>query len=75
MNYSRLNSQHNWGPYIQEENSHFGNKPDTQMSSDNNEGNGCGLDVDLLIILLQLRVQYPRKSGCRAKCPFNAHLS
>lgn len=54
---------------LQQENPDFGNKCDTHMSSDNNEENGCGLDVDLLIILLQLRVQYPR-SGCRAECPF-----
>ena len=55
---------------LQEENPHFGKKSDTHMSSDNNEENGCGLDVDLLIILLQFYVQYPRRSGCRAKCPF-----
>ena len=40
VNYSRFNRQHNWGTYMI-----------IQTSSRNNEENGYGLDLDLLIIL------------------------
>ena len=67
--FSRLNNQHNWWEPIWPSNEtlHLDNEQDIHMSSENYEGSGYGLDLDLLTMLYWLRVSYPRRSGLLGK--------